>query len=353
MSSPLPVSDLDHAQAPSLMFSEAAGAAALIAGQRDTNAAALAALAAVLKANPPRAVLTLGRGSSDNAASFARYLLERRLGVITGSLAPSVNSLYRADQDFTNVVLLAISQSGHSPDLIGTAQRAQQRGARVVTLTNDHTSPLAQLADCALDIGAGPELSVAATKTFILSLAAVLDLTRALGDDTELAGLLDRLPGQLQQAWALDWSAALDPLAGTDNLFVIARGHALGIAQEIALKLKETCRIHAEAISAAEVRHGPMAIVEAGFPVIMLGQLDESLEDIEVLAREFAARGACVIHSGLAIAEGIALPCPGSDPIVAPLLQLQAFYRLCDSLARRRGLDPDRPPHLRKVTRTL
>jgi glucosamine--fructose-6-phosphate aminotransferase (isomerizing) len=335
------------------MFAEAASAPALIAAQRRTNASALAQLATAFRESPPQTVITLGRGSSDNAASFARYLFERRLGLVTGSLAPSVSSIYGASLDFANVLLLAISQSGKSPDLVGTAERAQEQGAGLVALVNDRASPLAQTADCFLDIAAGPELSVAATKTFLLSIAGILDLLRALDGDSGLDGLLDDLPAQLEQAWSFDWSAAIEPLAQARSLFVIARGHALGIAQEMALKLKETCAIHAEAISAAEVRHGPMAIVEAGFPVIVMGQDDETHEDVIALAREFAGRGASVIHSGLSIAEGLALPHLAADPLVAPVLQLQSFYRLCEALARHKGLDPDRPPHLNKVTRTL
>lgn len=342
-----------HFPGPSLMFAEAASAAQLVAPQREANAAALARLADELKAIPVQTVLTLGRGSSDNAATYARYLIERRVGLVTGSLAPSVSSLYGAKIDMAECLLLAISQSGRSPDLLQTVRLARKHGARVAAIVNDATSPLALEADFFIDIAAGPELSVAATKTCMLSLTAALDLVATLAPSADLDQALDLLPGQLAAGWEQDWSAALEPLAAARNLYVVARGQALGIAQEVALKLKETSSIHAEAFSAAEVRHGPMALVDAGFPVICLGQDDESQADIADLARDFIARGACVMHSGLGIDGGIALPGLTADPLVAPLVQLQSFYRLCEMLSRHKGLDPDRPPHLNKVTQTL
>lgn len=341
------------AEPPSLMYSEAAAAAELLPAQLSRNAAMLDRLRSDLAASPAHTVLTLARGSSDNAATFIRYLIERRLGLVTASMAPSVGALYGAKVDLTGTLVLAISQSGRSPDLLGSMRKARQQGARIVALVNDATSPLALEADYFFDLGAGPELSVAATKSFTLSLTAGMMLVAALQDGGSKSDNLDRLPDQLAQAWALDWSAALEPLANAQSLYVVARGHALGVAQEFALKLKETCGIHAEAFSAAEVRHGPMVLVDAGFPVICLAQDDEARADVAALAEDFIARGACVMHSGLGIGNGIALPCLAADPLVSPILQLQSFYRMCEALSRLRGFDPDHPPHLNKVTRTL
>jgi glucosamine--fructose-6-phosphate aminotransferase (isomerizing) len=335
------------------MFSEAASTASLVVAQRRANAPALHRLVAQLRSAAPVCVATLGRGSSDNVATFARYLIERRTGCITTSTPPSITSLYEATLAFENMLVLAISQSGRSPDLIETAHHARRQGANVVALTNDAGSPLALGADCSLDIGAGPELSVAATKTVLLSLVAVLDIVAEWTDDISLRNALEHLPTLLEQAWALNWSAAVEPLIDAKSLFVIARGHALGIAQEIALKFKETCGLHAEAISAAEVRHGPMALVNAGFPVMILGQNDASSTGVAELARDFIGRGALVLHSGMDINQGIGLPHLEASPEISPILQLQSFYRLCDALARQRGTDPDAPPHLSKVTLTL
>lgn len=338
---------------PSLMLAEAAQAGAVIARQRHANAETIARLVGQLRTDPSRAVLTLGRGSSDNAATFVRYLIERKLGLITSSIAPSIASVYDAAPFAADALVIAISQSGRSPDLLASVEAAKAKGARIVALVNDTASPLAEAADAVLALAAGAERSVAATKTFIASLGAGLSLIAAWSDDRALDLQLDALPGLLDRAWELDWSAAIDPLAATGNLFVIARGHALGAAQEIALKFKETCAIHAEAISAAEVRHGPMALVGPGFPVMILGQADEARDGVGELAQEFAERGALVLHSGLAVAGGIALPTIPADPLIAPILQVQSFYRMCEALARKRGFDPDRPPHLAKVTRTL
>lgn len=338
---------------PTLMFSEARSAGSLVAAQRERNRAGLEKLGLAFAANRPRTILTLARGSSDNAATFARYLIERRLGIVTGSLAPSVNSVYLAEIDFSDTWLIAVSQSGRSPDIIDAARRARERGARIIALVNDPASPLADQADFLLEIGAGPELSVAATKSFILSITALLDLLRVLDQEASMQEMLGVLPELLDEAWEADWTPALSVLVAANNLFVVARGHAFGIAQELALKLKETCAIHAEAISSAEVRHGPMTLVREGFPVILLGQDDETRAGIAELGGEFVKRSATVIHSGLSIEGGIALPAIASHPVIAPLLQLQSFYRLCENLSRLRGLDPDKPPFLNKVTRTL
>ena len=171
--------------------------------------------------------------------------------------------------------------------------------------------------------------------------------------EEELLAALDGLPALLDRAWALDWSPALEPLRHATNLYVVARGPAFGIAQEMALKIKETCGFHAEAFSAAEVRHGPMAIVEKGFPVLLLGQDDESRDSVADLAPDFAERGALVLSAGLGDVPGIRLPALDAHPALQPLLLVQSFYRLANALAVARGRDPDHPPHLAKVTETV
>lgn len=335
-----------------MMFAEAAAAAAAVRLQAERQRETRQALAHSLRADPPRMAVTLARGSSDNAATFARYVIETQLGLLTSSIAPSVASVYDAAPSYEGVVMLAISQSGRSPDLLAAAAAAKAGGARLIAFANDESSPLAQAADTFLPLCAGPERSVAATKSFIASVAAVLHLVADWSRDAELERALEALPGQLEQAWALDWSAALPALRGASNLYVIARGYGFGIAQEVALKVKETCGIHAEAFSAAEVRHGPMALVDKGFPVLLLGQEDETLESLAELAGEFAARGAVIISAGVGAVPGLVLPALAAHPMVQPLLLVQSFYRLANALSLARGLDPDRPPHLSKVTET-
>ena len=335
-----------------LMFHEAREASTVVRRQRERNRGVIAELARRLRAKKPAAVVTLARGSSDHATTFARYLVETRAGVLTSSASPSVGSIYEATPDLTGAIVLAISQSGRSPDLLSAAERAMANGACLVAMVNDEASPLADMADFMIPLDAGPEQSVAASKSFIASLAAVLDLLAAWTGSRHVDAALRKLPDQLAEAWELDWSAALPSLRSIGAMYVVGRGHGLGVAQEAALKLKETCAIHAEAFSAAEVRHGPMAVVRPGFPVLFFGQSDESLDSVAALASEFGGRGASVMSAGVPGAPGITLPVVDADPLTAPVLQIASFYRLANALALQRGRDPDRPPHLSKVTQT-
>jgi glucosamine--fructose-6-phosphate aminotransferase (isomerizing) len=337
----------------SQMFNEAAQASNVVRGQLETNAVGVRRIGALLREMNPRAVVTCARGSSDHAATFAKYLIESHTKLLTTSAAPSLSSLYDAQPDMRGVVFLAISQSGKSPDLLASAENAKRNGAVVIALCNSPASPLAQLAHHSIALGAGAETSVAATKSYIASLSAIVHLVACWTSDQTLINSLMRAPEQLEQAWQLDWSAAIPVLKPANNLFVLGRGYGLGIAQEAALKFKETCGLHAEAFSAAEVKHGPMALVGRGFPVLMLSQNDESRGGIEKLASDFVARGAAVLLAGGKASDATALPTIASHAVIEPLLMVQSFYRMIAALAPARGLDPDRPPHLNKVTETL
>lgn len=333
------------------MFQEAADAPAAVERMLNANRAAVEELAGQLRRRPPRAVVTLGRGSSDHAATYAKYLIETGLGVLTSSASPSVSSIYDARQDLRDVLFLAISQSGRSPDLLAAVEAARNAGAHVVALVNDAASPMADLAHVTLPLHAGPEQSVAATKSYIAALAAIAQLTAAWADDDALGAALDGLPPQLALAWALDWSPAVEALIPERNLYVLGRGPGFAAAQEAALKLKETCGLHAEAFSAAEVLHGPMALVEKDFPVLIFAQADLSEAGVVDLARQLAGRGARVLLAG---ADGPgALPFARTHAALQPIALIQSFYRLANALALARGLDPDSPPHLRKVTETV
>jgi len=334
------------------MFREAAQAGAVLAAQLDRNRETAQKLGAALRDLAPRAVVTAARGSSDHAATYAKYLVETRAGVLTASAAPSVSSVYGARQDLRDCVFLAISQSGRSPDLVATVQSALDAGAVVVALVNDEDSPLARLAQHCLPLCAGPEESVAATKSYIAALGAIAHLVAAWTEDARLMHALARAPGQLGEAWALDWEAAVPRLKDAVHLFVIARGVGLAVAQEAALKCKETCGLHAESFSSAEVRHGPQALLSSGFPALVLGQDDETRAGIEMLARDLLARGVEVLAAGMHAPGATLLPTLDSHAAIQPLLLAQSFYRLANALALARGHDPDRPPHLRKVTQT-
>ncbi|HZF25141.1 MAG TPA: SIS domain-containing protein [Steroidobacteraceae bacterium] len=336
-----------------LMHREAAQSSAAVAQQFERNAALVQRLAAELRVKPPRFIVTSARGSSDHAATFAKYIFETQLGIVTASAAPSVSSLYGSTQDLSDVLFIAISQSGRSPDLLRQAEAARAAGARVITLVNSSEAPLAALADTVIDLHAGAENSVAATKSYICSLAAILHLTAHWTRDATLLDALQVLPERLALAWNTDWSALVDGLVDARNLFVLARGFGLGAAQEAALKFKETCGLHAEAFSGAEVMHGPMTLVGPGFPILCFTQDDETRPGLVSLAEEFRARGARVLVAANGAGPEI-LPVPAiGHAACTPLLEIQSFYRAVNALALRRGRDPDAPPSLRKVTRTV
>jgi glucosamine--fructose-6-phosphate aminotransferase (isomerizing) len=339
----------------SLMLSDAREAPAAVARLISGNADICAGLAGRLRADPPAFAVTCARGSSDSAATYAKYLLEIKLGVVTASVGPSVSSIYGARPRMRGALFLAISQSGRSPDLLTLAKSARADGALTVALVNDDASPLAGLCEIVLPLHAGPEKSVAATKSYIASLAAVLQLAAAWSGDEATLTAVKRLPEDLSAALTQDWNAAIEPLKVASSLYVIGRGPGLAIAQEAALKLKETSGLHAEAISAAELMHGPLTLTGSGFPVLAFSQNDDSLPGMRDVVGVLVTRGVRVIVAGPASVPGaIQLPiADGLSPLAQPIALVQSFYTFADALARVRGRDPDRPPHLVKVTETI
>ncbi len=351
---PLPVQASD-----TLMYREAHATADVVARQFEANESVIGALAQSLRAHPPRFIVTCARGSSDHAAAYAKYVFETQLGIVTASASPSVTSVYAAEQRWQDALFIAISQSGKSPDLVRNAQAAKIAGARVVALVNVVDSPLAAIADTVIPLHAGPERSVAATKSYIAALAAILHLCARWRGDAALDAALHALPDALRAGWEADWSSLSEGLVEAHNLFVVGRGFGLGIALEAALKFKETCGLHAEAFSAAEVKHGPMALVGPRFPVLCFAQDDDTLAGTLAIAREFRSRGAQVFVAapGIGAADlggAVGLPVlAGLPALCTPLLIVQSFYRAASELALRRGFNPDVPPHLNKVTETV
>jgi len=336
-----------------LMFQEAEEASTAVARQSSANAGVVSAVAASLRALKPRAVVTLARGSSDNAATYAKYLIETRLGILTSSAAPSIASVYSAKADLKDTVLIATSQSGKSPDIVTTLEAAKKAGAFTIALVNVIDSPLAERADVAIPLHAGPEKSVAATKSYLATVAAIAALVAAWAEDEPLLAALQDLPALLAKAWELDWSPAVRKLIPARDLYVIGRGMGFGAAQEAALKFKETCELHAEAFSAAEVRHGPMALAKNGFPALILSQNDETRTGMQDLIDALAASGADILLSGFEDKRALNLPFVEAHPALQPILFLQSFYRMAEALSRARGLNPDHPPLLNKVTETI
>jgi glucosamine--fructose-6-phosphate aminotransferase (isomerizing) len=269
------------------------------------------------------------------------------------SAAPSIGSIYGRDLALDESLFLIVSQSGQSPDLVANANWAKRNGAFVVAVVNDVGSPVAAAADEVLPLQAGAEASVAATKTYIASLAALAQLTAFLSASQSLHEALTALPEQLSQALTLDWSRAIVPFASAGDLLVVGRGLSFGIANEAALKFKETAAIHAEAFSGAELMHGPLALVRERYPLLVFSQDDETRPSVEQLLETLREKGARVYAAQAGEAAQFRLPVVhGMHPATAPLAMIQTFYLLANAIALARGFNPDHPPHLRKVTET-
>jgi len=339
------------------MFLEAAETPLRVEKQLTTNQAVIDDVAEVLASDKIHSVVTCGRGSSSHATVYGKYLLEPALGKQVCAFSPSIASIFGADLNLKDVLFLAVSQSGRSEDLLRSVEMAGKGGAVTVGLTNAPDSPLADLCDTTIPMLAGPETSVAATKSFICSLTTLAALAFSSGADTAGREALQTLPALLNQAWNSDWTLALPTLSKAGSLFVTSRGAGLGIAKEAALKLKETSGLHAEALSAAELRHGPMAVVSDGFPILSFVPSDTSRQSVVDLAAYCASHGAeCIMIGmvGVEIPGVLGLECPaGDDARLTPILQVQRFYRFANALSLSRGKNPDNPPHLKKVTVTV
>jgi glutamine---fructose-6-phosphate transaminase (isomerizing) len=335
------------------MFREAAAASQVVALQLQACEQVLSGLADSIATDRPTLFLTCARGSSDHAATFFRYLVEARLGVITSSFHPSVNSVYGQSPPIGNGIGVVISQSGQSPDIVSFAQRYRDKGNRILAIVNDENSPLAQTADFVLPLCAGREVSVAATKSFIASLFAAVQFVARYAEAGITQHQLQSVPELLDRAWGADWGALVEGVHRASGLFVIGRGPGFAVAAEAALKLKETAAIHAEAFSAAEIRHGPMALLTRDFPLLVFRQNDAGASSVDAFARFAVAQGCKVFVVGKAIAGAVELPCVVAPPIIQPLVQIQSFYRAANDIAVARGRNPDRPANLNKVTETV
>jgi glucosamine--fructose-6-phosphate aminotransferase (isomerizing) len=339
------------------MLEEALAAPGCVAQQLALDADAYAALARRLRAAPGHGLLTLARGSSDHAAHHLAYLVMARLGRLVTSLPMSLVTLHKGRIAAPNLVSFAFSQSGQSPDLIEPTRAFRAAGACTVALVNAEGSPLAAAAEHVLPLHAGPEQSVAATKSYIAQLVAGARLVAAWEADATFGAALQQLPQALEQAAALRWQAAVEQLQNAEQLFVIGRGLGLAVAQEAALKFKETCGMQAEAFSGAEVQHGPMALVGEGWPLLVLAPRGPAQAGLVELAQRLHARGARVLLAVPAATPGteglttLPLATTAHEDLDA-IAAVQSFYPMVEALARARGRDPDRPPFLAKVTQT-
>lgn len=301
----------------------------------------------------PAFLMSVARGSSDHACTYLKYASELILRRPMASVGPSVSSIYDVDLMCDNALCIAVSQSGQSPDIVRMTQTAGISGAFTVGITNDSTSRLATVADATLPIHAGPELSVAATKTFVTSLIAGLWLLAEIKQDASLLGAIHALPAHLSAATTCDWSAARTAING-GSLFTLGRGPSWAISNEAALKFKETCLIHAESYSSAEVLHGPVSIVDAHFPVIAFASADAAEASVAEVADALAAKGAKVFATTHKTTSAETLPHIRTDHwLTDPISAIVSFYAMVEQVALERGINPDTPRHLNKVTETV
>ena len=308
----------------------------------------------LLRDRDPATLVTIARGSSDHASAFLKYATELTAGIPVASIGPSVMSIYGRQLKLRHCAAIAISQSGKSPDILAMAQSARKSGAATIAITNTADSPLAAAADVTINLDSGEEKSVAATKTFVASVVAGLALLAHWQQDDGLMAAIEALPDLLQQAIGCDWPPLMGALDQHEALYVLGRGPALAIANEAALKFKETCSIHAESYSAAEVIHGPARIVERHFPVLVLAARDAAEASVAEVAERLAGQGARVFITSVNAQKAERLPFAASgNPITDALALIVSFYGLVEALSRRRGFDPDRPPYLNKVTQTV
>jgi glucosamine--fructose-6-phosphate aminotransferase (isomerizing) len=342
----------------SVLESEAAETPALAAQQFERLTRELPVLVARLDHLAPALVATIARGSSDHAAAFAGYLFGLQMGLPTASVPPSIASVYGRTLRLDKALVLAISQSGASPDLCAAAESAKAAGAFTLGLINMAESALGRAVEAQIETGAGNERAVAATKSFILTLTALVHLVAAWSRNASLLRALESLPATLAQCESVDWDAAMRLLEGQEDVFVVGRGPALPVAREFALKLKEVCGIHAEAMSAAEMLHGPISIASPSLPAIVLAGDRYARPTVEAVVSRLRAAGAPVVLVGTGSKTAqeastiVAIP-QAPDPLLEPVVAAQAAYPFFAALARARGKDPDCSPHIRKITRTI
>jgi glutamine---fructose-6-phosphate transaminase (isomerizing) len=321
--------------------------------QREALEAPLAELLRRIRRNPPNVIVTCARGSSAHSATFGKHLFERHLGIPVSAFAPNVATIYRQRLRLNGQLFFTVSQSGRSDDLIESAAMAKAAGALTAAIVNDTESPLARSSDIVLPMAAGPEFSVAATKSFVTSLSAWLHVAAGWAELDELQAAIERLPNRLAAATRLDWSSALNALCEATSLVTLGRGPTLAIAREAALKLKETSNLHAEAFSGAEFVHGPVALIDVSYPVLLFMPTDQAAAGLHALAADLRGKNARVFMTDWSEQQTGGLPALVPDhPDADAVCLIQSFYALAIRTAQRRGTNVDLPRHLQKVTRT-
>jgi len=301
----------------------------------------------------PRGVALAARGTSDNAAIFGRYVVEFSSGLPVFLVAPSLVSIYRAPIDYRGFVAVAVSQSGETPEIVTVLERLQELGAVGVAITNHSDSSLAATAHTVVGLGAGEEMAVPATKTFTAQLAVFGFLAEALGSPPWSDADWKVVPQVVEAVLADSEPGArvAETIGDAPGIICVGRGFMFGVAREAALKLKETSLILAEGYSAADLRHGPIAVVEEEFPVLVFAAQGPTMADVEDLIAALRGRGARTFVVGAV--PGADLPTPDALPeALAAIPAAVRAQQVALWLARCRGLEPDRPTGLSKVTST-
>lgn len=336
-----------------LMRSEALEAPRVVEEQFCENLHIFDEVAQYLNQKNPYSIVSIARGSSDHAAQYLNYLVTAKMGKLTTSLSMSALTLYQAELDVSKSIGIAISQSGQSPDIIKPIEFMRAHYAPTFALVNDINSPLANAAEWTIPLHAGPEKAVAATKSFIASLTASAGIIATWKNDLELTRGLHHLPDDLLKAQQLDWTSAINTLKDAKRIMIVGRGYGLALALEAALKLKETCAIQAEAFSAAEIKHGPQALIEAGYPILIFANRGPALHSMLDLAADLKSRGANIILAAPPFVKDKQLEIQTTHAEELDIVTaIQSFYLMTEELSRCLGLDPDRPRHLAKVTKT-
>ena len=302
---------------------------------------------------PLSGITIVARGSSDNAAVYGRYLLEASTRRPISLAAPSLHTLYHVDVDYSGQLVIAVSQSGATPEIVETLRALQNAGGSGLAITNDPDSPLARAADETIDLEVGIEHAVPATKTVTGQLTAFAMIAYALGRVPFTRGDLNAVPGWVQEVLDDPGPAgtAAQRLAGASQLIVAARGYLFAAALETALKIKETCSLLADGYSAADLRHGPIAAVTSGLPVIALCAGGPAQADVASLVEELRTRHANVLVVGDGGAADVSLPDDVPESLM-PIIAVVRGQQLAHDLAIALGLDPDSPVGLTKVTPT-
>ena len=333
---------------------------AALARQIDEGRAEAEAIAEQIRAFSPRSIMIAARGSSDNAARYAQYLFGAHNRLSVALAAPSLFTLYGAAPSLEGALVIGVSQSGQSPDILAVIEEGRRQGALTIAVTNNPASPLGRASKACLPLRTGEERAIAASKTYTAQLAALATLSAALEGSPARWAALAALPEQV--ARAIELTPAAEPLASrfrfAEHFIVLGRGFNYATAFEVALKIKETSYVIAEPYSSADFRHGPAAMIDRGFPVVLIAPDGAVASDVSALLTMLEARRAEVVviaaDKALLGRARTAIPLPEGVPEwLSPIVTVVPGQLFALGLAETRGLDPDSPRGLSKVTHTL